>query len=300
MIIPSAKYLLKDFQSKIKQIRGILDLSTTDLGEHIGVTRQTISNIETGGGPLSLSNGISLSVAFDFLTEQDPIKRRRIMSSVMVAEPDILFELLQLSQGKSLKELDSLSVCWMHSLLPISNEEWQATQMSLSEYVQYSRTVKCFWDVYGASSFGFSLFWKEISATSKSPIYLWRREKELLAEAIRVRDAKTEKKAAAMMQTSQMEYKGWDCRSEVAGFYPSLLAYVRERKLSPQECVVVTSDIAVAQQAYKDGVGVLLLNRDGCLIRPEAYLEMVAKLPAPQMTLDGEDAFLSSWEKRYE
>ena len=59
------KPIMEEFQRNLKQIRQMMDLSTQELADLIGVTRQTINNLESGKSALSETNVIALLAVID-------------------------------------------------------------------------------------------------------------------------------------------------------------------------------------------------------------------------------------------
>lgn len=57
--------LIENFQSSMKSIRLLMGYSITELAEYIGVTRQTINNLETGKSKMSAVQFLSLAAVVD-------------------------------------------------------------------------------------------------------------------------------------------------------------------------------------------------------------------------------------------
>ena len=72
------KEISQKFQSQLKPIRQMLELSTQELADDIGVTRQTINNLENGKSPLSETQVIALLAVIDRRLHNDSPEFRQI------------------------------------------------------------------------------------------------------------------------------------------------------------------------------------------------------------------------------
>lgn len=78
MLLPyneSIHDLLKD---RLQEIRGYANLSAEQLGNLIGVTRQSINNMESGRTPITKCTCIALCAVLDGLAEHNPMLKLRI------------------------------------------------------------------------------------------------------------------------------------------------------------------------------------------------------------------------------
>lgn len=90
---PSDEFSRLTMQKNLKQIRQILNWTSLDLGKRIGVTKQTISNLETGNSNLTKLHYIAIRTVVDFeienieSTEPDRAKRARLLVQLLF-DPD--------------------------------------------------------------------------------------------------------------------------------------------------------------------------------------------------------------------
>jgi len=78
MLLPyneSVHDLLKD---RLQEIRGYANLSAEQFGNLIGVTRQSINNMESGRTPITKCTCIAICAVLDGLAERDPMLKLRI------------------------------------------------------------------------------------------------------------------------------------------------------------------------------------------------------------------------------
>lgn len=78
LLLPYNETIQDLFEQYLQEIRGYANLSTTQLGELIGVSRQTINNMEAGRTPINKCTCIALSAIFEGLAERDTMLRLRI------------------------------------------------------------------------------------------------------------------------------------------------------------------------------------------------------------------------------
>lgn len=90
---PSDEFSRLTMQKNLKQIRQILNWTSLDLGKRIGVTKQTISNLETGNSNLTKLHYIAIRTVVDFeienieSTEPDRAERARLLVQLLF-DPD--------------------------------------------------------------------------------------------------------------------------------------------------------------------------------------------------------------------
>ena len=63
------------FQKRLLLIRTWFDMSTKELGDYIGVTRQTINNLEHGRARMSKTQYIAINVIFEYVAEKRGITK---------------------------------------------------------------------------------------------------------------------------------------------------------------------------------------------------------------------------------
>lgn len=64
--------LIDNFQDSMRQVRQLLGLSAQELGEIIGLTRQTINNLETKKNRMSVTQYVALCAVLDNVVNQKP------------------------------------------------------------------------------------------------------------------------------------------------------------------------------------------------------------------------------------
>lgn len=86
---PSNEKTRQILQDNLKSIREILNWTSEDLGNLIGVTKQTISNLETKNSKLTKLHYIAIRTVVDFeieklkLTDSDRAKRAEMLLEVL-------------------------------------------------------------------------------------------------------------------------------------------------------------------------------------------------------------------------
>lgn len=82
---------LKVFQDNIRKIRSVLGWSGSDLAEVIGVTRQTINNLETGKSQLTFVQYVALCAVIEKIQRNSP-ELRSIITAVLKNFPRSSFD----------------------------------------------------------------------------------------------------------------------------------------------------------------------------------------------------------------
>lgn len=79
------------FQSNLLLMRRILGWSAEELGDHIGVTRQTINNLEAGRNKLNKAQYIALRAIFDaeMINSPNDTEILRYLLEILVDNPDM-------------------------------------------------------------------------------------------------------------------------------------------------------------------------------------------------------------------
>lgn len=70
--VSSQEELTKNLQNNLKKIRAILDIDQAQLGDMIGVSRQTINNIENGRVKLNKTHYLAIMAILDQLINENP------------------------------------------------------------------------------------------------------------------------------------------------------------------------------------------------------------------------------------
>ena len=70
--VSSQEELTKNLQNNLKKIRAILDIDQAQLGDMIGVSRQTINNIENGRVKLNKIHYVAIMAILDQLISKNP------------------------------------------------------------------------------------------------------------------------------------------------------------------------------------------------------------------------------------
>lgn len=127
--------MIVTMQNSLRQIRQICSWSAKDLGEYMGVTRQTINNIETRKTVMSTTQYVALCAVLDKKAEKEPHIMRAVIAILEGNTP--LFTDLQ--------TLNSLSASVPYALEPIAVSLLDKWFMAFPETIhpmQISKSVK--------------------------------------------------------------------------------------------------------------------------------------------------------------
>lgn len=78
MLLPYDEKIHELLKDRLQEIRGYANLSAEKLGNLIGVSRQSINNMEAGRTPITKTACIAICAVLDGLAERDPMLRLRI------------------------------------------------------------------------------------------------------------------------------------------------------------------------------------------------------------------------------
>lgn len=78
MLLPYDEKIHDLLKDHLKEIREYAHLTAEQLGTLIGVTRQSINNMESGRTPITKCTCIALCAVLDGLSEHDPMLRLQI------------------------------------------------------------------------------------------------------------------------------------------------------------------------------------------------------------------------------
>ena len=78
MLLPYDEKIHELLEDRLKEIRGYANLTAEQLGNLIGVTRQSINNMESGRTPITKCTCIAICAVLDGLSERDPMLKLRI------------------------------------------------------------------------------------------------------------------------------------------------------------------------------------------------------------------------------
>lgn len=78
MLLPYDKKIHELLEDRLKEIRGYANLTAEQLGNLIGVTRQSINNMESGRTSITKCTCIAICAVLDGLAERDPMVKLRI------------------------------------------------------------------------------------------------------------------------------------------------------------------------------------------------------------------------------
>lgn len=78
MLLPYDERIHDLLTDRLQEIRGYANLSAEQLGNLIGVTRQSINNMESGRTPITKCTCIALCAVLDGLAERNPLLKVRI------------------------------------------------------------------------------------------------------------------------------------------------------------------------------------------------------------------------------
>lgn len=78
MLLPYDERIHDLLTDRLQEIRGYANLSAEQLGDLIGVTRQSINNMESGRTPITKCTCIALCAVLDGLAERNPLLKLRI------------------------------------------------------------------------------------------------------------------------------------------------------------------------------------------------------------------------------
>lgn len=105
---PSNERTRQILQDNLKSIREILNWTSADLGDLIGVTKQTISNLETKNSKLTKLHYIALRTVVDFeieklkSTDSDRAKRAEMLLEVLSKAEEENLDFDEISQASKL------------------------------------------------------------------------------------------------------------------------------------------------------------------------------------------------------
>lgn len=100
---PSNERTRQILQDNLKSIREILNWTSADLGDLIGVTKQTISNLETKNSKLTKLHYIALRTVVDF-----EIEKLKSTDSDRAKRAEMLLEVLSKAEAENL-DFDEIS-----------------------------------------------------------------------------------------------------------------------------------------------------------------------------------------------
>ena len=100
---PSNERTRQILQDNLKSIREILNWTSEDLGNLIGVTKQTISNLETKNSKLTKLHYIAIRTVVDF-----EIEKLKSTDSDRATRAEMLLEVLSKAEAKNL-DFDEIS-----------------------------------------------------------------------------------------------------------------------------------------------------------------------------------------------
>lgn len=99
--------MIADLQAALRSVRQVLGLSAQELGDLIGVTRQTVNNLETGKTPMSPTQYIAIAAVLDEVLEEKPELYPALTAVIQSAghsAPDSLAgEIINVHNGSFLK-----------------------------------------------------------------------------------------------------------------------------------------------------------------------------------------------------
>ena len=105
---PSNEKTRQILQNNLKSIREILSWTSADLGDLIGVTKQTISNLETKNSKLTKLHYIAIRTVVDFeieklkSTDSDRAKRAEMLLEVLSKAEEENLDFDEISQASQL------------------------------------------------------------------------------------------------------------------------------------------------------------------------------------------------------
>lgn len=105
---PSNEKTRQILQNNLKSIREILSWTSADLGDLIGVTKQTISNLETKNSKLTKLHYIAIRTVVDFeieklkSTDSDRAKRAEMLLEVLSKAEEENMDFDEISQASQL------------------------------------------------------------------------------------------------------------------------------------------------------------------------------------------------------
>ena len=105
---PSNEKTRQILQDNLKSIREILNWTSEDLGDLIGVTKQTISNLETKNSKLTKLHYIAIRTVVDFeieklkSTDSDRAKRAEMLLEVLSKAEEENLDFDEISQASKL------------------------------------------------------------------------------------------------------------------------------------------------------------------------------------------------------
>ena len=105
---PSNEKTRQILQDNLKSIREILNWTSADLGDLIGVTKQTISNLETKNSKLTKLHYIAIRTVVDFeieklkSTDSDRAKRAEMLLEVLSKAEEENLDFDEISQASKL------------------------------------------------------------------------------------------------------------------------------------------------------------------------------------------------------
>ena len=100
---PSNEKTRQILQDNLKSIREILNWTSADLGDLIGVTKQTISNLETKNSKLTKLHYIAIRTVVDF-----EIEKLKSTDSDRAKRAEMLLEVLSKAESENL-DFDEIS-----------------------------------------------------------------------------------------------------------------------------------------------------------------------------------------------
>lgn len=78
MLLPYDEKIHDLLKDRLQEIREYANISAEQLGNLIGVTRQSINNMESGRTPITKCTCIAICAVLDGLAERDPMLKLRI------------------------------------------------------------------------------------------------------------------------------------------------------------------------------------------------------------------------------
>jgi DNA-binding XRE family transcriptional regulator len=100
--------MIANLQASLRSVRQLLNLSAQELGDFIGVTRQTVNNLETGKTPMSPTQYVAISAVLDKVLEEKPELYPALTSVIQTsgysAEDTLGGEIINVHNGSFLKK----------------------------------------------------------------------------------------------------------------------------------------------------------------------------------------------------
>lgn len=100
--------MIANLQAALRSVRQVLDLSAQELGDLIGVTRQTVNNLETGKTPMSPTQYIAIAAVLDKVLEEKPELYPALIAVIQSAghsaQDSLAGEIINVHNGSFLKK----------------------------------------------------------------------------------------------------------------------------------------------------------------------------------------------------